>query len=97
MDMTDTSPDIERRVAARYAAMTSLERFEIVCSMRQTAITIIESSLLPSLTRVERRYAIAKRLYGDELSEAALIAHANYFDLPNTGLPVLDAHAEQPR
>jgi hypothetical protein len=97
MDLTDTSPDIERRVAARYAAMTSLERFEIVCSMRQTAITIIESSLRPGLTHVERRYAIAKRLYGDELPEAALIAYANYLDLPNTGLPVLDAHAEQPR
>ncbi len=82
--MTDTSPDIERMVARRHAAMTSLERFEIACSMRQTAIAIIESSLPPELTRAERRYAIAKRLYGDELPEAALIAHAN-FPEPSAG------------
>ena len=81
--MTDTSTDIERMVARRHAAMTSLERFEIACSMRQTAIAIIESSLAPDLTLVERRYAIAKRLYGDELPEAALIAHAN-FPAPTT-------------
>jgi hypothetical protein len=80
MAVTDTSPDIERKVAARHAAMTSLERFEIVCSMRQTAIAIIESSLPPGLSRAERRYAIAKRLYGDELPEAALIAHASYLE-----------------
>jgi|APFre7841882630_1041343.scaffolds.fasta_scaffold33043_3 hypothetical protein len=80
MAVTDTSLDIESRVAARYAAMTSLERFEIVCSMRQTAIAIIESSLPPGLTRTERRYAIAKRLYGNELPEAALVAHASYLD-----------------
>jgi hypothetical protein len=80
MAVIDTSPDIEDRLAARYAAMTSQERFEIACSMRQTAITIVESSLPQGLTRVERRYAVAKRLYGDELPEAALIAHANYLE-----------------
>ena len=46
--------------------------------MRQTAIAIIASSLPPELTRNERRYAIAKRLYGNDLSEAALLAHARY-------------------
>ena len=78
MALTDTSAEIERRVADRHAAMTSQQRFEIACSMRQTAISIISSSLPPSLTRAERRYAIAKRLYGDDVSEAALLAHANY-------------------
>lgn len=84
MAITDTTPDIERMVAARHAAMTSLERFEIACSMRLTAIAIIESSLPPDLTRAERRYAIAKRMYGDELPEAALIAHANWQE-PSAG------------
>jgi hypothetical protein len=83
MAMTDTSPEVEHMVARRHAAMTSLERFEIACSMRQSAIAVIESSLPPDLTRAERRYAIAKRMYGDELPEAALIAHANFPD-PST-------------
>jgi hypothetical protein len=74
----DTSPDIERMVAARYSAMSPFERITIAASMRQTAIAIIESSLPTDLTREQRRYAIVKRLYGSELSEAALLAHANY-------------------
>jgi len=80
MAVTDTSPDIARRVAAHHAALTSLERLEIASSMHQTALAIVESSLPPSLTRVQRRYAIAKRMYGTELPEAALIAHANWPD-----------------
>ena len=76
--MNDTAPDIERMVAARYAAMTPLERMSIVASMRQTAVAIIESSLPARLTREQRRYEVAKRLYGSELPEAALVAHANH-------------------
>jgi hypothetical protein len=78
MAVTDTSPDIARRVAAHHAALTPLERLEIASSMHQTALAIIESSLPPGLSRVQRRYAIAKRMYGAELPEAALIAHASW-------------------
>ena len=76
--MNDTSPETERMVAARYAAMSPLERLSIVASMRQTAIAIIESSLPPNLTREQRRYAVAKRMYGSELPEAALLAYASF-------------------
>ena len=76
--MNDTAPDIERMVAARYAAMTPLERMSIVASMRQTAVAIIESSLPAHLTREQRRYEVVKRLYGSELPEVALAAHANH-------------------
>lgn len=76
--MNDTSPDIERMVAARYAAMSPFERMSVVVSMRQTAIAIIESSLPPHLTREQRRYATARRFYGSELPEAALLAHARH-------------------
>jgi len=76
--MNDTSPDIDRMVTAHYAAMSPFERMSVVVSMRQTAIAIIESSLSGNLTREQRRYAIVKRFYGNELSEAALVAHANY-------------------
>lgn len=76
--MNDTSVDMERMVAARYAAMTSLERLSIMVSMRATAIAIIETSLPPNLTREQRRYSVAKRMYGNELPEVALLAHATY-------------------
>jgi hypothetical protein len=76
--MNDTSDHVERLVTERYAAMTPTERIGIVVSMRQTAHAIVESSLPLGLTREQRRYAIAKRFYGDDLSEAALSAHANY-------------------
>jgi hypothetical protein len=83
--MNDTSPEVERLLQARYAAMTPLERIEIAMSLRRTAIEIIASSLPPGLTREERRYAIAKRFYGDEVSEAALRRHAQYCGPDATG------------
>jgi hypothetical protein len=76
--MSDTSPAFERMVREHYAAMTEAERMGIVSSMRQTAIAIIESSLPEDLTREQRRYQTAKRFYGNELPEAALLAYASY-------------------
>ena len=76
--MNDTSAEFERIVRARYAAMSPLERMEIVGSMRRTAILFIESSLPEGLSPEQRRYAVAKRLYGDEVSEQALLAHARF-------------------
>jgi hypothetical protein len=76
--MNDTSAVVARLVTERYAAMTPDERIGIVVSMRQTARAIVESSLPQGLTREQRRYAIAKRFYGDELPEAALLAHARH-------------------
>ena len=76
--MNGIPPDVERRVAAHYAALSPYERMCIAANMRQTTIAIIEASLADNLTREQRRYAIAKRFYGNELPEAALIAHASY-------------------
>lgn len=76
--MNDTDPTIAAMIAARYAAMTGLERLQIASSMYETARAIVESSLPSGLSREDRRYAIAKRIYGDELPEAALRAHARY-------------------
>lgn len=80
--MKDTSPQFEAMVAARYAAMTPWERLQILSSMFDTARAIVASSLPRGQSREERRYAIAKRIYGDELPEAALRAHACHPD-PN--------------
>jgi hypothetical protein len=46
--------------------------------MFDTARAIVESSLSPNLSRRERRLAYARRMYGDELPEAALIAFADW-------------------
>jgi hypothetical protein len=76
--MNDTSPEFEARVAAHYAALTPLERMRIASGLYDTARTIIASSLPADLSEEERRYAIARRLYGEELPEAALRAHARF-------------------
>lgn len=76
--MNDTSPQIEALVDERYRRMTPDERVRIAASMFETARAIVLSSLPPGLNRRERRLAVARRFYGDELPEAALIAHAEW-------------------
>jgi hypothetical protein len=78
--MNDTSAAVERLVSERYASMTPEERMRIAASMYATARAIVESSLPHGLTTEQRRYGVVKRLYGDELPEAALIAYAQYAD-----------------
>jgi hypothetical protein len=78
--MNDTSDHVAWLVAARHAAMTPEMRLQIASEMYETARAIVASSLPQGLTREQRRYAIAKRIYNDELPEAALWAHANHPD-----------------
>jgi hypothetical protein len=74
--MNDTSAVVQRLVSERHAAMSPTERVRIAASLYESARAIIESSLPAGLTTEQRRYAVVKRLYGDELPEAALVAHA---------------------
>lgn len=76
--MNDTSPKIEAMVRERYRRMSPDERVKIAASLFETARAIVESSLPPNLSRRERRLAVARRFYGNELPEAALIAHAEW-------------------
>lgn len=76
--MNDTSDTVARLVRQRYAAMSPEERMRIAASLYETARAIVESSLPAGLTREQRRYATAKRFYGDELPETALVAYAKY-------------------
>ena len=76
--MNDTSEHVARLVAERYRFMTPEQRLQIASSMYETARSIIASSLPQHLSQEQRRYAIAKRLYGDEMPEAALVAHARH-------------------
>ena len=80
--MNDTSDTVARMVHDRYASMTPEERMRIAASLYETARAIVESSLPDGLTREQRRYASAKRLYGDELPEEALLAYARYVESP---------------
>lgn len=76
--MNDTSAAVAQLVADHHHDMTPEERLHVAASLYETARTIVDSSLPQDLTREERRLAIARRLYGNELPEAALIAHAYY-------------------
>jgi hypothetical protein len=74
--MNDTTDTVARLVMERHAAMTPAERMQIAASMYDTARAIVETSLPVGLTRAQRRYAVAKRIYGDDLPERALLAYA---------------------
>ncbi len=74
--MTDTSSRVAAMVADRHRRMTPEERMKIASDMFETARAIVLSSLPPNLPPRERRLAFARRLYGNELPEAALIAYA---------------------
>ena len=78
--MNDTSPEFDAMVDERYRQMTADERVRIAASMYDTARAIVLSSLPPGLSRREQRLAFARRLYADELPEAALIAYAEWSD-----------------
>lgn len=68
--MNDTSPEIERMVRDRYAAMSPAERFRIGAGMFETARAIALSSLPPGLSPGEMRRRLCERFY-PELAAAA--------------------------
>jgi len=78
--MNDTSAAIAKVVVDRYRSMTPAERWLAASSLFETARKIVESSLPSGLTMEQRRLAVVRRLYTNELPEVALIAHARYVD-----------------
>jgi orotidine-5'-phosphate decarboxylase len=76
--MSDTRAGVARRVLAHHRAMSPTERCQAAASLFETARAIVESSLPAELTREEKRLRVARRIYNEELPEAALRAHANY-------------------
>lgn len=76
--MNDTPDAVAKIVLERYRSMTPAERCLAASSLFETARVIIQSSLPNALTAEQRRLAVARRLYSDELPEEALVAHANY-------------------
>lgn len=76
--MNDTNEKFEALVAERHRRMTTHERVIIAAGMFDTARAIVESSLPANLPRRDRRLVFIRRLYGDEVSEAAKIAFAEW-------------------
>jgi len=69
--MTDTSPEIARMVAERYAQMSGVERFLIGVQMFETARTMVLASFPRGLSDDERRRRLCERFYGTDLARAA--------------------------
>ena len=68
--MTDTAPEIEALLVARYAAMSGSERLMMALQMFETAQQIVLSSLDPGLDENTQRRETCRRFYGDELARA---------------------------
>jgi hypothetical protein len=76
--MSDTPAKFWVLVKQRHACMSADERMQIASDMFDTARKIIEASLPATLSTRDRRLAIARRMYNEELPEAALRAHADW-------------------
>jgi hypothetical protein len=85
--MNDTTPKIAKLIARRHAEMSPEDRMKIASDMFDTARKIIDSSLPNTLSRRDRRLAIARRLYNEELPEAALNAFADWEEDSGLGTP----------
>jgi hypothetical protein len=78
--MNDTSDKVAALVADRHRRMTTDERVLVAARMFDDARAIVESSLSADLSRRDRRLCLVRRLYGDEVSEAAKNAFADWPD-----------------
>lgn len=76
--MTDTTRAVEELVRGRHAGMTPDMRMRIASNLFDEARTIVEASLPAGLTGRARRLAFMRRLYGQELPEAAIQRFADY-------------------
>ena len=83
--MNDTAAIVAALVVKRHRAMTPAERWEAASSMFETARAIVGSSLPADLSDQQRRLAIGRRLYGDELPERALEAFSSFRGGAGTG------------
>ena len=78
--MSDTDAAIRLRLAELHRRMTPAQRMQIASGLFDTARAIVASSLPSHLTSHEKRLALARRFYGGELPESALVEFAGYRD-----------------
>ena len=84
-EMNDTSDTVATLVADHHRAMTPEQRWRVASALFDTARAIVESSLPGDLSGPQRRAALARRLYGTELPEAAIAAFASFKDAGQSG------------
>jgi hypothetical protein len=73
MRVRDTDPKIARQYRERLMALPGEERLRKGCSMFDSAVEIVRSSLVngnPAITPRETRIGIFRRLYGSDYNEA---------------------------
>ena len=61
--MNDTAPEVSEYLRSRYSAMKPEKRFLFGFSMFDTARALVEASISPELSGIERRREICRRLY----------------------------------
>ena len=61
--MNDTSPEVERMVRERYAAMEPVQRLLIGVSMFESARAMALASFPPGLSPLDLRRQLCERLY----------------------------------
>ncbi len=64
--MTDTPPEIERRVREMLMARSGEERMVMGAEMFEAAKAMVCASFPPGLSDIERKRLLFERLYGDE-------------------------------
>ncbi|MGQ0800635.1 MAG: hypothetical protein ACT4NL_11060 [Pseudomarimonas sp.] len=82
--MNDTSHAVAERVAEHHRQLTPLQRMRGAAAMFEAACVLVDASLPTHLDYSARRLARARRLYRDELPEAALLAHAEWRQEPDS-------------
>jgi hypothetical protein len=65
--MTDTSPEIEKKVRTMIMARSPIERLRMAAGMFEAARRMILLSLPPDLTEAERKKRLFERIYGEPL------------------------------
>lgn len=71
--MTDTSPEIARRVRDRIMAFSGAERFRMGARMFEAARRMALASLPSDLSEAERKRHLFQRLYGKPLPGEASV------------------------
>lgn len=83
--MSDTSIEVTSLLAREYAARPPAERVRMAAMMFGTARKLVQAGIRSQhagITDVELRVQVLQRLYGDELTPAAIEAIAKSVDNP---------------
>jgi hypothetical protein len=71
--MSDTPPEIEQMVREKLMARSGEERIIMGAQMFESARAMVQASLPPGLSEMERRRELFRRIYGSETGIEKLI------------------------